>query len=66
MVTGDSPDVPPEDETERAIWYIRRLTKAVTGQDIGEAQTRELFAKARERMATAQASVHPQPTRGPK
>lgn len=55
------PNEPPEDETERAIWTIRRLVKATTGKVLSEPEARLLFIKAEERMNAAMSEVTPKP-----
>jgi len=52
-------DDPPVDETERAIWAIRRLVKAATGKTLTQEETRELFNKAKVQMEEALAEVTP-------
>jgi hypothetical protein len=55
------PSEPPTDQRERAIWTIRRLTKAVTGKEMSQAEAEQLYAKAEAQMTAAMASVTPKP-----
>jgi len=52
-------DTPPADETERAIWAIRRLVKSTTGKTLSLEQATSLFDKARDRLEVAMAEVTP-------
>lgn len=58
-MSDDIPSDPPADETERAIWTIRRMVKSVTGKALSDQEARALFNTARERMKTAMADVTP-------
>lgn len=54
-MSDDIPDTPPEDEEGRAVWTIRRLTKALTGQVLSHAQAKVLYDKTKEKVVAAMA-----------
>jgi hypothetical protein len=59
MSQDEIPSDPPADETERAIWTIRRLVKATTGKVLSEEEAKSLFAQAKAKMASALSEVTP-------